>query len=320
VPDLNRIVHPIDRFQQRHRWLAFPFGVIKKFGDNQGGNLAALITYYGFLSLFPLLLVMTTVLGFILEDNPKLQKDVVDSALAQFPVVGDQLARNIHSIQGNGVALVIGVLVALYGGLGVANAAQNAMNRIWEVPMHVRPGFFPRLLRSLEVIAILAANVFISTGVSWVAGRLGHIGDVERALLVVVSIAVNLGLFLLAFRVLTAAEIAWRDHLPGAVVAAIAFEILHFVGTWFVDRQLRGMSALYGAFALVLGLLAWIYLQAQVVLYAAEINAVKKQRLWPRSLAPPPFTEADERAYKKYTEVEQRAPQATKTAPQATKT
>lgn len=312
MPDFNRILQPIDRFQQRHAWLGFPFAVVKKFGDNQGGNLAALITYYGFLSLFPLLLVMTTVLGFILDGNPKLQHDLVNSALAQFPVVGDQLARNIHTIQGNGVALVIGVLVALYGGLGVANAAQNAMNRIWEVPMHVRPGFFPRLLRSLEVIGILAANVFISTAVSWVASRLGHIGDLERGALIAVSILVNLGLFLLAFRVLTAADIPWRDHVPGAIIAAICFEILHYIGTWFVDRQLRGMSALYGAFALVLGLLAWIYLQAQVVLYAAEINAVKKQRLWPRSLAPPPFTEADERAFKKYTDTEQRAPQTTK--------
>jgi YihY family inner membrane protein len=313
VPDLSRILHPIDRFQQRHAWAAFPFAVVKKFGDNQGGNLAALMTYYGFLSLFPLLLVLTTVLGYVLQDNPDLQRDLVDSALAQFPVVGDQLARNVKSIQGSGVALVIGVLVALYGGLGIANAAQNAMNRIWEVPMRARPGFFPRLLRSLEVIGILGAGVVLATASGSIASRLGDLSPVERAGLILMSLLVNLGLFMLAFRVLTAADIPWRDHLTGAIVGAICFEILHFIGTWFVDRQLRGMSALYGAFALVLGLLAWIYLQAQVVLYAAEINVVKKRRLWPRSLAPPPLTEADERAYKALVDAEQRAPETTTT-------
>jgi YihY family inner membrane protein len=308
---VNRILDPIDRFQRRHAWAAFPFAVIKKFGENQGGNLAALLTYYGFLSLFPLLLVLTTVLGFLLEDDPDLQSDLVDSALAQFPVVGDQIARNVGSIQGNTAALVIGVLVALYGGLGVAHAAQNAMNRIWEVPMRSRPGFVPRVLRSLELVGILGAGIVLATAVSSVASRLGDISLLERAALIALSLLVNLGLFLVAFRILTAADIAWRDHFVGALVAAIGFEALHVVGTWFVDRQLRGMGALYGAFAVVLGLLAWIYLQAQVVLYAAEINVVKKRRLWPRSLTSEQLTEADQRAYRTYLETAQRAPETT---------
>src|SRR3712207_5138181 len=115
-----------DRFQRRHPAAGFPLAVVYKFVDDQGSYLAALITYYGFLSLFPLLLVFSTVLGFVLPGNPGLREQLVDSALAQFPIIGDQLTSTAHPLQGSGVGLAIGVLVALYGGLGVAVAIQNA--------------------------------------------------------------------------------------------------------------------------------------------------------------------------------------------------
>src|SRR2546430_1753623 len=127
MPDLQRVVRRIDEFQQRHRPLAFLFAVVKKFGDDQGGNLAALITYYGFLSLFPLLLVLVTVLGFVLQNNPDLRDDILNSAVAQFPIIGDQIRNNVGSVRGSGLGLAVGILVTFYGGLGVCNAAQDAM-------------------------------------------------------------------------------------------------------------------------------------------------------------------------------------------------
>jgi membrane protein len=304
---MRGLLQRLDRFQQRHEWAAFPFGVFKKYGDDQGGNLAALITYYGFLSLFPLFLVLITVLAYVLQGNTHLQKTIVNSALADFPVLGDQIKHNVHSLRGSGLALIVGLLIALYGGLGVANAAQNAMNRIWEVPMRARPGFFPRIARSLGLIGTIGIAVLATMVVNAIASA--SVYAWLRSIAIIVPLIFDVGLFLLAFRVLTAREVPWREHLPGAIVAAIGYEILQLLGGWYVAHMLRGTSQSYGLFAFVLGLLAWIYLQTQVVLLAAEVNVVRRDRLWPRSLAPPPLTEADVRAYEAYGATEERAPQ-----------
>ena len=309
MPDVKAVVQRLDRFQQKRNWAGFPFGVIKKYGDDQAGNLAALITYYGFLSIFPLFLVLVTVLGYVLQGDAKLQKSIVNSALADFPILGDEIKKNVHSLRGSGLALVIGLLVALYGGLGVANAAQNAMNRIWEVPLRERPGFFPRIARSLGLIGTIGIAVLATMVVNAIASA--NVYAWLRSLAIVVALIFDVGLFLLAFHVLTARDVSWRAHFPGAVIAAVGYEVFQLIGGWYVAHMLRGTSQTYGLFAFVLGLVAWIYLQTQVFLYAAEVNAVRFERLWPRSLAPPPLTDADQRAYEAYEAVEERTPQPT---------
>ena len=298
---MQRWIAALDRFQQRHRPTAVAFAVSKKFGDDQGGHLCALMTYYAFVSIFPLLLVLVTVLGYVLQDRPALRADILDSALAEFPVLGDQLRNNLTSVRGNGIALVIGVLVTFYGGLGVAGAAQAAMNRVWEVPVRDHPGFFPRLARSIALIGTFGAGVIVTTLVSGAGGEI-----VRRfgpgfgfAAVVVLGLALNLVLFVAAFRFLTTASPSTRDVLPGALVAAVGWEALQLLGGAYVTRVLHGMSQTYGVFALVLGLLAWLFLLVRVVVYAAELNAVLVMRLWPRSIAPP-LTDADQRAYAAY--------------------
>lgn len=308
MPDLNKYVQRVDRFQQRYRPTAFIFGVVKKFGDDQGGNLAALITYYGFLSLFPLLLVLVTVLGFVLADNPSLQQSIVNSALADFPIIGDQIRKNVGSLHGSGLALAIGLVGAFWGGLGIANAAQNAMNRVWEVPMRKRPGFAPRILRSLALIGTLGVGILATTFLSAV-GAGGSFAAGLRIAAIVLGFLLNIVLFAVAYRVLTSRDLSWNDVLPGAIVAAIGWEILQTVGGAIVSHQLKGTSQTYGLFAIVIGLLAWIFLQAQLFIYAAEINVVRAHRLWPRSIAPPPLTEGDKRAYEQYAKTEERRPE-----------
>src|SRR3954467_10822986 len=103
----NRRVQRLDRFQQRHRVLAFPFAVRQKFAEDQGGYLAASVTYYAFFSIFPLLLVFVTVLGYALQDDPDLQKRVLDSTFADLPVIGPQLQDNVHSLTGSAWALAL---------------------------------------------------------------------------------------------------------------------------------------------------------------------------------------------------------------------
>jgi YihY family inner membrane protein len=303
----ERLLRRVDEQHQRRAWIAFPYAVMKKFGDDQAGNLAGLIAYYGFLSLFPLMLVMVTLLGLLLRNNPDLRHTIKTSALANFPVIGDDISRNLHSLRGNGLALAIGLVVAVWAGLGVLKVLQTAMNTVWNVPYRHRPNFFVSLLRALIMLVVLGVITIASAA----AGSVGAGSDNWALGIagVAISVVLNLVLFLLAFRILTTADVTWGDVFPGAVVAALAWTTLQAVGGYIVSHQLQGASNTYGAFATVIGLLAWIYLGAQVTLFAAEVNVVRKRRLWPRAIVQPPLTDADERALKSYAEQEERRPE-----------
>jgi membrane protein len=305
----SRVLDAVDGYQRKHRWLGFPIAVVYKFFDDQGSYLAALIAYYGFLSLFPLLLLLVTILGFALEGNPDLQADLFDSALAQFPVVGTQLRENVHSLTGSGAGLAIGIVVLLYGCLGVAGAMQNAFNRAWAVPHHRRPNPIFARLRSLLLLFVLGAGVLVTTVLAALTtGADAYGADVGGALrmgAIVLAVLANVGLFTIAFRVLTASEIPTRHLLPGAVVAAIGWQAMQILGTYFVTHSLKGTQEAYGVFGLVLGLIAWIYVLALLTVLATEINVVAARRLWPRALLTPftdsvELTGADERAYTDY--------------------
>ena len=300
------LVKKVDRFQRGHPWAGFPLGVAKKFGEDQAGNLAALISYYTFFSLFPLLLALVTILGFVLRGDPELQHKVLDSALAQFPVIGDQIRDNIGSLSGNWLALLVGLGGALWAGMGAVDAAQNAFNSVWDVPMREKPKFLIRRLRSLLMLVVIGGGLFLTAAASTIASSAESVGAPGRLAGPVLSAVVNVAVFLVAFRVLTQRKLRWAELLPGAVVAGVAAAIFQLVGGFIMDRNLRGASQTYGTFAVVIGLLSWLYLQAQVTLFAAEINVVRSRRLWPRSLDPDDLTEADRRALEEHAEVEER--------------
>jgi YihY family inner membrane protein len=305
---LVRVLDRVDAWQQRHRASAFVVGVVKKYADDRGGQLAALITYYGFLAMFPLLLVFVTVLGYVAHDDPGLRRDLLDTALADFPVVGQELRRNVGELGGNGLALVVGLLALLWGSLGVAQVAQHAMAQVWNVPGAARPGFGARLLRSVLVLAVLALAVVATAALTTVA-TLVPAGSAVPILSTVLVVVLNVALYWLAFRVLTPKEVATRDLLPGAVLGGVAWTALQALGSWLVARQLRHTSELYGTFGVVLGLLFFLYLASQIMMYAAEVNVVRARSLAPRSLTPPPLTEADETVLTDIARTEQRRPE-----------
>ncbi len=298
-------LHDLDRRQQQAPRISFIAAVIKKFGDDQAGQLAALIAYYGFVSLFPLLLVLVTILGFVLQGDPSAQASVLHSTLSQFPVIGTQLQSNIHSLKGSGVSLAIGLVGSLLAGLGITGATQNAFNQVWHVPHKDRPNFLGTRLRGLGLLLILGVLAIVSTVA---AGFVTSGGHSVLAILggVLVALAVNLLLFFTAFRLLTAAEIDTKDLIPGVIVAAILWQILQHVGGYYVDHVVRHAKETSGLFAFVLGLLAWLYLGGQVTLIAAEINVVRARKLWPRSFFSEPLLEADKRAMTSSAEVEER--------------
>ena len=303
----EQAVRGLDRLQQRHNWLAFPVAVWKKFGDDQAGNLAALIAYYAFASLFPLLLVFVTVLDVVLRDYPTLREQVLSSTFGQFPVVGPDLRSNLHSLNSTGPALAIGLILTFLGARGVAGAMQNALSKVWAIPYSRRPGFPWNVLRAITMIIVIGLGVVVTSLLSGLAAGVGHVitGSGGHVGAVAASLLVNIGVFWLAFRLGTAREVTWRALFPGALASAIVWQVLQLAGTYIVGHQIAHSTSLFGAFGIVLGLLAWLYLQAQATLYAIEMASVRAHKLWPRSLAPP-LTPQDRQAYALYASALQR--------------
>jgi YihY family inner membrane protein len=296
---VERIVASLDAWQRRHRAGGFPVAVLKKFGEDRGSSLAALIAFYAFFSLFPLLLAFVSILGFVLEGNPSLRDDVVDTALGRIPVIGAQLADEVHPLTGSGIALAVGIAGALWAGLGVTLALGRAFAEIWDVPRVDQPSGLRRRARGLALLAVLAVLLIASTAATGVAagGRVG--ATAARGAAVIASLVGNALIYLAIFGLLTPRPRGIRDLLPGVAVAAVGSLVLQSVGGWYVDRAISGASATYGTFALVMGLLSWFLLVANLVLFAAEVNAVRLWRLWPRSLTGE-LEPADRRAMRRY--------------------
>jgi membrane protein len=296
-----------DRFQQRHRWLGFPLAVFQKYSDDDGASLAATISYYAFFSIFPLLLVFTTLLGYVLDQNGDLYKSLVDSALGQFPVIGRQLQT--HTLRGSGLALGLGIAAALWAGMGVFLAAQKAMNHVWGVPYTRRPDFARSRLTALGLLVVLGGGLFVTTVLAGLGSFGGDFGVAWKIGSIALSTALNFVLFWVGFRLLTAHDVTWRQLRGGAIAAAVAYEGLQALGGWYVGHVVKGATQTYGTFALVIGLLSWVYLAAHITLLAAEANVVATRHLWPRSFSlviEQPPTDADRKSLTQRTKVERR--------------
>jgi uncharacterized BrkB/YihY/UPF0761 family membrane protein len=304
---IERVIRKVDGVQQRRPRLGFVVGVIKKFGDDRCSALAVMLTYYAFVSLFPLLLVLTTILGFI--GNDSLSKNIIGTTLQQFPVFGQQIGKDAaHPLSGNGLGLIVGLLGVFYGSLGFAQASQHAMAEVWNVPGVRRSGFLARLARSVILFTVLGIGLAAATVVSSLVTLTGQSG-ITRVLAFLGALILNVGLYLAAFRILTPKLIETKRLVPGAVVGGVGYSILLTLGAALIQHQLRHSEALYGQFAFVLGLIGWLLLVSQLSLYAAETNVVLARRLWPRSLVPPPLTGADERVLTDIAHEELRRPE-----------
>jgi membrane protein len=298
----------LDRLQRRNRAVGVAIAVIYKYLDDQGGYLSALITYYGFVSLFPLLLLLTTGLGVILAGRPDLQDQVLHSTLSQFPVIGSQLHQP-EGLSGGTVAVVVGIVGALYGGLGVGQAVQNAMDSVWAVPRNNRPNPIWSRVRRALLLLVLGSAAVASTVLSAVGQATGSLGVAGKFGLTLAAIAINGLICLVAFRVTTARQLTYRQVWPGALAAALIWQILQRFGAGYVGHTVKTASATNSVFALVLGLLAFLYLVSSTLVLCAEINVVLVERLYPRALLTPfvedaDLTEADRKTYAKRAKAE----------------
>lgn len=295
------LIERLDRFQRGHPKAGLPIAVFYKFADDQGNYLAALITFYGFMSLVPLLLLSSTILNFTLEGQPELQRELFDSVLGQFPIVGTQLS-DPNGVSGSGLGLAIGIIGTIYGGLGAAQAVQNAMNTIWRVPRNSRPNPITGRLRSILLMVLLGLSILGTTALAAIGSTVSGFPGLVKVGIGIGTFAINLAVFTVGFRLATARDITLRQTVPGALVAAAVWQVLQYVGALYVGSVVRTASEVDSVFAIVLGLLAWIYLESLVVVLAVEYNTVRSLKLYPRSLLTPftdnvVLTAADELSY-----------------------
>ncbi len=283
---LRRATRAFDEWQRRHRVTGILFGVTKRYGDDKAGQLAALTTFYGFLSVFPLLLLLLTFAGLFLKDS-KLQNDIVNSALSQFPVVGDKIRENLHAIaKTNPFAIVASLLGLTWGALGVTSSLQNASHRIWRLPEEQSPGLWPRTWKGLQILATLGFVVVLST----VAAGMSTIGTeyfggsslAPRLLVLGGALLVNVFGYFVALWLLAPKPVAARILLPGTALGAVGWTILQALSGYLIGHQFHHASQIYGFFAVVLGMTFWINLGAQLFLYANELNVVLARHEWPR--------------------------------------
>lgn len=274
----------LDSWQQRHTWSAIPVAVLARYDRDGGSRWAALLAYYGFLSLLPALLLLITGLGFLLAGNPALQQQVLSSALANVPVLGQQLRADVTSLNGSLTAVVIGVIGAAYGGGGVLRAAHDALDDIAAVPKAARSGRLLTNGRVLVVGAVMLVATLLTAVLAGAAASAQSAPVAGRLLSAVLTLLTGFAVLLMAFRMLPSRRPAWREVVPGGLAGAIGWTALHMMGGLFLGRVVGQASLTYGALAVVIGLLAWLYLQAQLFLLAAELNRVLAERSWPQSL------------------------------------
>jgi len=278
-----------DEYQQTKPALALPLGIVKKFGDDEGGSMVSLIAYRAFFSLFPLLLLMTTILGYVLAGNEELRKEVVNGTLSQFPIIGNQLKGG--ELTGSGIALAVGIVGSVLAGIGVVLETESTFNRCWGVPKSAERGFVGSRLRAIALLVVLGGLAVVSTVIGGLAtGGADFLGAGGKVVGILVATVLNLFVFGAVFRLLTTDTVETRALIPGVVVATIGWEVLQLVGGWYISHEVKNASAVYGTFALVIGLLAWIHLGAMFVVLGAETNVVRTRKLWPRPMFGPPGT------------------------------
>lgn len=278
------LTHRADAWQRSWPPAAFVVGVVRKRSDDRGGRLAALLAHYAFFSLFPLLLVVVTVSAYVLEGHESLRERLLDSIVARLPVIGDDLVGGTDALGGSALTIVVGLALALWAALAVMTSAQEAMDEIWGIARARRRTFVASRLHALGLMVLLGLVLASSIAVSAVAAFTDDVPVIGGLGLIAGSILINAAALGLAFWLLPTERPDARSLWPGALLGGIAYWALQVVGSAIVRHWITGASNTYGTFAIVIGLLSWLHLLAQVAITCAEINVVRAQRLWPRSL------------------------------------
>jgi YihY family inner membrane protein len=305
ITRMDKLIARLDELQRRHKVIAFVWAVQKKFGDDRGGNLAALVTYYGFVSVFPLLLAAFTIVAYVLAGD-RSAVTALEKHIGSYPIIGSAASElRGKTLHGSPIALAAGVLGLIWGALGLAQTAQFTMDEAWNVANKVRPGFVSRLVRSFLWYVVFGVGVVASTFVSSLGSWLHWSGG--PVLSTLLAYVINIGLFSASFWILSPPGVAVKDLLPGAILAGAVWTTLTGVGVGLA-HLLAHSNALYGTFAPILALLAFIYLSARITILGIEANVVLFNHLWPRSLTDKDLSAADRQQLANLAAREERVP------------
>jgi membrane protein len=303
------VVDRLDRFQRRHWWVGFPLAVLYKCLDDRATYLAATVTYYVMVSLFPLSLLFLSGAGFFLDGHPSVRAQLISTAVRDLPGIGSQLRTSLKGFSGSGVILGVGAAGTLYGGLGATTSAQCAFNQIYGIMRQDQPNPIVTRLRGLGLLLLLGVFILASTGLAVAAATANGLsvryGTGVHLAVYSITFLVDVALFSGGFRLLIARELHFRNVLLGGIIAAVVWELLQTLGARYIARLIGHETAIYGAFGAVLAAIAWIYLEALALMVAAEVNVVRERRLWPRALMGQfvdgvDFTDGDRACYRMY--------------------
>jgi YihY family inner membrane protein len=310
VETIKALLGRVDRWQQHHRIAGVVWAVNKKYGDDRGGYLSALIAYYGFISIFPLMLAAFSIAAWVLPGHSGAINSIY-SHLGSFPVLGPSVkALETKHLSGSVFAVVIGVAGLVWGATGLAKTLQHSMDEAWNVPGRSRINFVKKLVVSLEWFAVFALGIIVSTAMTSLSSvfNWGPVGPVLAAL---PALAVNVVVYLVSFKIFTHKERTWRQLLPGAVIGGLAWTILTGVGIGLLTHDVNHASALYGTFGTTIGFIGFIYLIARLSMYGVELNVVLDRHLWPRTMTSPPLSAADRQQLVDLARREERSKQET---------
>ncbi len=290
----DRLLARLDSAQARHGVIGYPYAVLKKYGDDQGGRQAALLTYYAFLSLFPLLLLVVYALQVVLANDPALRDRLVSAVVP--PDLQDTVTSATATLPSSGLPLVVGVVGLVLSGLGIVGAAYETLNSLAGVPFRSRYGFLPRTLRTLAALVLVVVGVAGVGAMTAVVGAVPTVPALSRVLLfvggVVLTALVIWGLVSLLVPVRTHLAGLW----PGLLGAAVAVSVLLTFGAALLPGFVARSGPVYGSFATIVGLFALLALVFQAVVIAGEAAVVHRRGLWPRALDASRPTDADRRA------------------------
>ena len=305
---VNRIIAWADRLQRKHGVLGFPYAVVKKYGDDEGGRQAALITYYGFLSIFPLLLLGVAVLSRVLADHPDLRQRLITATVPR--ALRSTVEHSLATLPTSTIPFIAGLIGLLLSGTGVVFSAYQTLNHVAAVRYRLRAGFLSRYVRVFVVLASLLAGALATGALTVVATALPGQPGLQRAAAVLGSALVVFAVLLLGAKLLLARPAPVRALWPGAIMGAAVLTVVLNAGAPLLARLVAKAGPVYGSFATVAGMFALLYLVGQALVYAAEVAAVRYARLWPRALDPNRPTAADVRALTLLAREQERIPAA----------
>ncbi|GAA3387771.1 YihY/virulence factor BrkB family protein [Cryptosporangium minutisporangium] len=288
------IVRRLDVLQNRHRFLGLPWAVFRKYSDDNGAQLAALLTYYGFLSLFPLLLVATVIVVEVLRSQPELQQQLLERLVN--PQIRPDVEQALRQLPSSGFPLALGLVSLVYAGTGGVLALYSALNRMWGVP---RRDLYPlgrRYVRVLVVLVLAFASALLSAGSAVVTDEVLGLPAVQRVAAAAATAAEMVVLIAIAHKMLVCRPLRIRDFWVGAVIGAVVITALLTVAVTVLPALVARAGPVYGSFATVVGVFAVLYLLSQTLVLSVEISTVLEAGLSPRGLTDARLTASDRRA------------------------